>query len=136
MCWIATTTRLLDCSDQVLNQINRFPMKGDDKIQMKGGKKMVTRKDFNSVDERKECEPNQKENLSELFNFSCVLRGEVKHIEKIKEYIAQEYVDNGLIKLLKPTYDKKEIYIVTDDEWKEYQKLKKRDDRLIGPGVY
>ena len=95
---------------------------------------MVTRRDF-KVDERKECEPNQKD-LSELFNFSCVLRGEIKHIEKIKEYIAQEYIDNELIKLLKPTYDKKEIYIVTDDEWKEYQRLKKRDDRLIGPDVY
>jgi len=27
-----------------------------------------------------------KEYLRELFNFACVLRGEVKHLEKIKKY--------------------------------------------------
>jgi hypothetical protein len=63
-----------------------------------------------------------------------VLRGEVKHLERIKEYIIQEYVDKGLVNLIKPTYDKKELYIVTCDEWEEYQKLKKKDDRLIGAG--
>ena len=76
------------------------------------------------------------QNLSELFNFSCVLRGEVKVLEKIKEHIIQEYVDKGLVNLTKPTYEKKEIYIVSDAEWKEYQKLKKRDSRLIGAGYY
>jgi hypothetical protein len=76
----------------------------------------------------------EKRYLSELFNFACVLRGEVKHLEKIKEHIIIEYVDKGLVKLIKPTYDKKEIYILTDVEWKEYQKLKKRDERLIGAG--
>ena len=70
--------------------------------------------------------------LSELFNFACVLRGEVKHLEKIKEYIIQEYVDKELVKLIKPTYDKKEIYIMTNDQWKEYQRLKNRDNGLIG----
>ncbi|MBU7047167.1 MAG: hypothetical protein HXS54_12110 [Theionarchaea archaeon] len=75
-----------------------------------------------------------KQYLSELFNFACVLRGEVKHLEKIKEHIIEEYVEKGLVKLIKPTYDKKEIYILTDVEWKEYQKLKKRDERLIGAG--
>jgi hypothetical protein len=77
---------------------------------------------------------NDQRYLHEMFSFSCVLRGEVKHLEKIKEHIIGEYVDKGLVKLIKPTYDKKELYIVTDAEWKEYQKLKKRDDRLIGAG--
>jgi hypothetical protein len=54
--------------------------------------------------------------LNEMFSFSCVLRGEVKHLERIKEYIIQEYVDKGLVNLIKPTYDKKELYIVTFDE--------------------
>jgi hypothetical protein len=71
--------------------------------------------------------------LTELFNFSCILRGEVKHLEKIKEYIVQMYVDTGLVKLIKPTYDT-EIYILTKKEWEEYQNLKKKDDRLIGAG--
>ena len=77
---------------------------------------------------------NQREYLSEVFNFSCVLRGDVKYLEKIKEHIITEYVNTGLIKLIKPTYDKKEIYLLTNEEWDEYQKLKKRDDRLIGAG--
>ena len=38
-----------------------------------------------------------------------------------------------LIKLIKPTYNKEEIYILTSDQWKEYQKLlKNREDGLIG----
>ncbi|MBU7009085.1 MAG: hypothetical protein HXS46_00225 [Theionarchaea archaeon] len=65
------------------------------------------------------------------FNFSCVLRGEVKYLEQIKEYIAKEYIQKGLVKLIKPTYDKKEIYILTDEQWKEYQTLKERDENLI-----
>ncbi len=77
---------------------------------------------------------DEKEYLSELFNFACVLRGEVKHLEKIKEYIVSEYVEKGFVKLIKPTYDKKEIYILTEEQWKEYQKLRKRDERLIGAG--
>ena len=77
---------------------------------------------------------NQREYLSEVFNFSCVLRGDVRYLEKIKEHIITEYVNTGLVKFIKPTYDKKEIYLLTDEEWKEYQKLKKRDDRLIGAG--
>ena len=72
--------------------------------------------------------------LSKVFNFSCVLRGEVKYLEKIKEHIITEYVNTGLVKLIRPTYDKKEIYLLTNEEWNEYQKLKKRDDRLIGAG--
>ena len=77
---------------------------------------------------------NQREYLSEVFNFSCVLRGDVKYLEKIKEHIITEYVNTGLVKLIRPTYDKKEIYLLTNEEWDEYQKLKKRDDRLIGAG--
>ena len=79
-------------------------------------------------------EGDQRGYFKELFNFACVLRGEVKYLEKIKEYVVQEYVDKGLVKLIRPTYDKEEIYIVTDDEWKEYQKLKEKDDTLIGYG--
>ena len=88
---------------------------------MKGGKNV-----------KKYGEGNQY--LSELFNFSCVLKGEVKYLEKIKEHIITEYVDKGLVKLIKPTYDKKEIYLLTDEEWDEYQKLKKKNSRLIGAG--
>lgn len=76
----------------------------------------------------------EREYLNEFFNFAAVLRGDVKNLEEIKKYIVENYVNKGLVKLIKPTYDKKELYILTDEQWKEYQKLKKRDDRLIGAG--
>lgn len=76
----------------------------------------------------------QKEYLSEIFNFACVLRGEVKYLEQIKEHIVAEYINKGLVKIIKPTYDKRELYIITESQWKEYQRLKDRDDRLIGAG--
>ena len=64
--------------------------------------------------------------------FACILQGEEKHLEKVKAHL-QEYVDKGVIKLINLEYDEKEIYIVTDDQWKEYQKLlKNREDGLIG----
>ena len=71
------------------------------------------------------------QNLSEQFNFACVLKGEVRYLKEIKDNI-EEYVDNGLVELINPVYDKKEICILKDDQWREYQKLKDRDDRLIG----
>ncbi len=37
--------------------------------------------------------------------------------------------------LINPVHDKKEIYILKDDQRREYQKLKNRDDRLIGTGL-
>ena len=89
---------------------------------------MRGRKDANQRDEG-----NQKY-LSELFNFSCVLKGDVKYLEKIKEHIITEYVDKGLVKLIRPTYDKKELYLLTNEEWEEYQKLKNKEPGLIGVG--
>ena len=90
-------------------------------------------KDSNKNSERIQAPGiDQRRHLSEL-NFACVLRGEAKHLEKIKGYILQEYVNKGLTKLIRPTYDESELHIVTDNEWKEYQRLKKkRDEGLIG----
>ncbi len=77
---------------------------------------------------------NEKEYLSEVFNFSVVVQGQVKDIEKIKQYIVENYVNTGVVALIKPTYDKEELHVLTDDQWKEYQRLKKKDWRLIGVG--
>ena len=79
-----------------------------------------------------EGDPLEK-SIEEYFNFSCVLRGKVTHLEQIKEYIIREYVEKGHIKLIRPLYDKKELYILTVDQWKEYQTLKKsKEEGLIG----
>ena len=72
-----------------------------------------------------------KQYFQEAF-FACVLQGEEKHLEKIKKHL-QKQVNKGVIKLINPTYDKNEIYILTGDQWKEYQKLlKNREEGLIG----
>ncbi len=73
---------------------------------------------------------------SELFNFACILEGDVTHLGKIKGYIIREYIGKGLIKLSKQIYNRNELYIITDDEWKEYQMLKRgKEQGLIGYGV-
>ena len=89
---------------------------------------------MSSRNSRNHDQRHEKEYLSELFNFACILEGDVKYLEKIKEHIITEYVNKGLIKLIRPTYDKKELYLLTHEEWDEYQKLKKKDSRLIGAG--
>jgi hypothetical protein len=67
------------------------------------------------------------------FNFGIVLKGDLKHLKKVRERIVQEYVELGLVKLSNPRYDKNEIYIITGAQWEEYQKLKKyKEDGLIG----
>jgi predicted transcriptional regulator len=76
-------------------------------------------------------EDDQEEYFRELFNFCCILRGEVKYLEEIKEYIITEYVRTEKVKLIKPTYDKTELYILTGAQWKEYQTLKEKDRKLI-----
>ena len=89
---------------------------------------------MSSRNSRNHDQRHEKEYLSELFNFACILRGDVKYLEKIKEHIITEYVNTGLVKLIRPTYDKKELYLLTHEEWDEYQKLKKKNSRLIGAG--
>ena len=72
-----------------------------------------------------------KQYSQELF-FACILQGEEKHLKKIKKHL-QKQVNKGVIKLINPVYDKNEIYILTGDQWKEYQKLlKNREEGLIG----
>ncbi|MGD2247135.1 MAG: hypothetical protein PVF58_01930 [Candidatus Methanofastidiosia archaeon] len=67
-------------------------------------------------------------------NFGCVLKGDIKDLKKVREHIVKEYVELGLVKLSNPRYDKDEIYIVTSEQWEEYQQLKKNKEQgLIGP---
>ena len=80
------------------------------------------------------CQRHEKEYLPKLFNFACILSGEVKYLKKIKEHIITEYVNTGLLKLINPIYDKKDIYLLTHEEYDEYQRLKNKDSRLIGAG--
>ncbi len=75
---------------------------------------------------------DQKEHRRQ-FTFLCVLKGDVTYLEEIKR-VMQEYVNNGLVTVVESGYTK-EIHVLTDDQWKEYQKLKTcREKNLIGAG--
>ena len=75
----------------------------------------------------------QENSLSECTDFICILRGDVKYLEKIREHIQKVYASKGLVTILKSVRSEG-IHLLTDAEWEEYQELKKRDDRLIGAG--
>lgn len=71
----------------------------------------------------------------ELSTFGCVLKGDKNQLEKIKERILQEYVELGVVKIVESTLDTNEIHIITEDQWKKYQQLKKhREENIIGAG--
>jgi len=50
---------------------------------------------------------------------------------KIKNHIEKEYICKGVVERVNPTYDKKELYILTEKEWNYYQGLKKRGKGFI-----
>ncbi|MBU7027952.1 MAG: hypothetical protein HXS48_13535, partial [Theionarchaea archaeon] len=63
----------------------------------------------------------------QFFNFAFVLRGEARHLEKIKERIIAEHVSKGHIRLVKPVYSKEELCLVDESKWKVYQRLRQRE---------
>lgn len=76
-------------------------------------------------------EEHKDKELPELYNLAFMLQGEEKHLQEIKEYI-REYVDKGLVNLINPKKGRKETYILTENQWKEYQRLKDKGEGLIG----
>ena len=62
---------------------------------------------------------------SDKFYFAFVLRGEVKHIEKIRDYIAQQHS----VKTITVNYDKKRLYIVDKSQWEYFKKSIKHGGR-------
>jgi hypothetical protein len=80
-------------------------------------------KDGDSMEERPE--KDEEDYLTEHFNLAFILRGHVKDLEAVKEYIVTEYVRKNTLKMIKPVYDKRRLYIMTEFQWEEYQNLKK-----------
>jgi selenophosphate synthetase-related protein len=75
--------------------------------------------------------PEEKEDyLTEYFNLAFILRGHVKELEAVKEYIVTEYVRKNTLRMIKPVYDKRRLYIMTEEQWEEYQDLKKARSNL------
>jgi hypothetical protein len=68
--------------------------------------------------------------LTEHFNLAFILRGHVKDLEAAKEYIVTEYVNKGLLKMIKPTYSKERLYIIPEGQMKGYKNpTRKRSKR-------
>jgi hypothetical protein len=69
-------------------------------------------------------EEDREDYLTEIFNFACILHGNVKDIEALKEYIVDTYIVPGTLKPIKLVYDKQRLYIITAHQREEYQTLK------------
>ncbi|MBU6999103.1 MAG: hypothetical protein HXS42_15765 [Theionarchaea archaeon] len=74
------------------------------------------------MEDRSEEEREEREDyLTELFNFAFILRGHVKDLEAVKEYVITEYVEKGILKMIKPTYSKDRLYILSEGQVKKYK---------------
>lgn len=69
--------------------------------------------------------PEEKDYLTEYFNFAFILRGHVKDLEAVKAHIVTEYIEQDIMGMINPVYDKRRLYIMTESQWAEYQHLKK-----------
>lgn len=74
-------------------------------------------------------EKEEEEYLTEFFNLAFILRGHVKDLEAVKEYIVTEYVNKGLLKLIKPTYSKERLYIIPEGQIKGYKNLTQKSNK-------
>ena len=54
---------------------------------------------------------NRTEYLREYFTTGYLLQGEITDLEEIKQYIITQYVNNGLLKMIKPTYSTRTLSI-------------------------
>jgi hypothetical protein len=78
------------------------------------------------MEEIQEDGKKERQYLDEIFNFGLILRGHVKDLEEAKQYLIETYVNPGTLKLIKPTYDKRKLYIISENQWKKNQESEKR----------
>jgi len=62
---------------------------------------------------------------SDIFYFAFVLRGEVKDIETIRDYIAKQY----LVEIVTVNYDKEKLFIVNKSQWEYFKKSTRHGGR-------
>ena len=82
-----------------------------------------------TVKKGKEEIPKNEGYYKEYFNCAIVLYGNVKYLEDIKQYIIKNFVNTGLLKLIKPTYSKERLFIVNEQEYKAYKHFKKGTEK-------
>jgi hypothetical protein len=74
-------------------------------------------------------EKEEEDYLTEYFNLAFILRGHVKYLEAAKEYLVTEYVNKGLLKMIKPTYSKERLYIIPEGQMKECRNLTQKSNK-------
>jgi hypothetical protein len=86
---------------------------------------MADNKEKADIKEGKEKIPKNEDIYKEYFNCAFVLYGNVRYLEDIKKYIIKNFVNTGLLKLIKPTYAKEGLLIVDKSEYMAYNRFKK-----------
>ncbi len=64
-------------------------------------------------------EIDQRSYLEEHFTTGCILCGKIQYLEEIKKYIIKTYVKNGLLKMIRPTYSKRPLSVVTESHYRK-----------------
>jgi hypothetical protein len=64
----------------------------------------------------------KKEYLEEYFTTACILCGKIQYLEEIKRYIIKTYVEKGVLKMIRPTYSKQSLSVVTESDYHLYEK--------------
>jgi len=71
---------------------------------------------------------DQRSYLEEHFTTGCILCGKIQYLEEIKEYIIKTYVKNGLLKMIRPTYSKRSLSVVTESHYRRKEILESVPD--------
>lgn len=60
------------------------------------------------------------------FNLAVVLRGDIRILKEIEDYIQKNYVNNNLVDLVDPAYSKESLCIINESEWRSVAEFKKK----------
>ena len=102
----------------IKNFVNKRLLKLIKPTYAKEGFSIVDESEYNAFNRfKKEIKKNHFDK-SDKFNFAFVLRGEVNHIETIKEYIAQY----SSIEIVTINYDKERLFIVDKSQWEHIKR--------------
>ena len=73
-------------------------------------------------------EIGKKAYLKEHFTTACILCGKLQYLEEIKRYIIKTYVEKGVLKMIRPTYSKRSLSVVTESHYRRKEILESVPD--------
>ena len=90
---------------------------------------MAVRLKFMKEGEKMADGTGKKAYLEEHFTTACILCGKIQYLEEIKRYIIETYVEKGVLKMIKPTYSKRSLSVVTESHYHLYEKQDSKGER-------